>query len=284
MSSPSAAKTWGTAGRRLRIDSRRRWLPDLGALLRARQLVALLSRRDITVRYRQTVLGAVWLLVGPLISAGLFTFVFGRVADLPSGGVPYFAFSYAGLLGWNLFSSALLGASTSLTSNSGLIMKIFFPRLVLPLSTVASPLINTAVSFVVMLALLVLYNIAFTLRLLLLPFWLLLAIVLAMGVGLVLASSAVFYRDVTYMTQIFVPLFLYLTPVAYSLEAVPPELRGIYQLNPVATVVEGCRWSLLGQSSLSPWAIVYTVAFSIVALILGLVCFARLEWHFADVI
>ena len=269
---------------RLRIDSGRRWFPDLRALWGARQLVGLLSRRDITVRYRQTVLGTVWIFAGPLVSAGLFTFVFGRVADLPSDGVPYFAFSYAGLLGWNLFANTLSKASASLTANSALISKIYFPRLALPLSTVPSTLINTGISFVVMLVLLVTYDIGFSVKLLVLPFWILLTLVLAMGIGIALTAVSVSYRDINYLTPVFTSLLMYLSPVAYSSDAVPADLRGLYLLNPLTTIVEGFRWSLLGTSNVSTGGVVYSVVLALVLLIVGLAVFARLESSYADVI
>ena len=284
MSEPPLTDTRGAPANRLRIDSRRRWFPDLRELFRARQLITLLSRRDITVRYRQTALGTIWIFVGPLVSAGLFTFVFGRVADLPSDGYPYFVFSYASLLGWNLFAGTLSTATSSLVGNSALISKIYFPRLVLPLSTLLSTLINTMISFVVMLALLQAFDIGFSLRLLLLPFWLLLAIILAMGLGLILAAIAVSYRDVGYMTPILTSLLLYMSPVAYSTDAVPHELRNYYLLNPLSTVIEGFRWSLLGRASLTTWAIAYTLGLALGVLVLGLSMFTRLEARFADVI
>jgi len=245
----------------------------------------LLGRRDVTVKYRQTVLGSFWIFSGPLVSAGLFSFVFGQVAQLPTGGVPYFAFSYAGLLAWNLFSNALSGMSTSLNSNAGLITKIYFPRLVVPLSTLASTFINTGISLVIMLILLVAYGIGFSLQLLLLPFWLLLALVLAIGIGLVLTAFAVSYRDVNYITTVFTSLLLYLSPVAYSLDAVPANLRTAYLFNPLTTIVEGCRWSLLGgAANLPAWAIVYTVVVTFASVTVGLAIFARRESSFADVI
>jgi lipopolysaccharide transport system permease protein len=281
-SSPTA--DFVATGRRLRIDGRRRWFPDLGALLRYRQLLVLLSRRNITVKYRQTALGTVWIFAGPLVSAGLFSFVFGRIAGLPSDGDPYFAFSYAGLVGWNVFSTTLTSASTSLITNSPLISKIYFPRLVLPLATVPSTLLNTVVSLGVMLALLLVYGIGVSLQVLLLPVWLLLAIVLAMGIGLVLAAVAVSYRDVNYVTPAITSLLIYVSPVAYSIDAVPDNLRTLYLLNPLTSIVEGCRWSLLGNASLSMWAIEYTVALALGKLIVGLALFARLESSFADVI
>ena len=141
-----------------RIDSRRRWFPDLGAVFRSRQLLLLLCRRNITVMYRQTVMGSIWLVVAPVISAGLLSFVFGRVAHLSSGGVPYFAFTFAGLLAWNLFSSSVTGAASSLVSNSSLFTRIYFPRLLLPLSALAPVLANAAISCCVMFVLLVAYK------------------------------------------------------------------------------------------------------------------------------
>jgi lipopolysaccharide transport system permease protein len=284
MASSSPSTTAAEAKPRLRIDSRRRWFPDLKAIFGAWQLLVLLSRRDITVKYRQTILGTLWIFTGPLVSAGLFTFVFGRVAGMSSDGVPYFAFSYAGMLGWTLFSETLLGASKSLTQNTGLVSKIYFPRLILPLSTVASALIITAISLGLMAVLLVFYDIGFSLRMLWLPAWLLLALALAIGIAFALTAVAVSYRDVNYLTPVIVPLLLYLTPVGYSSGGVPHDLRYFYLLNPVATIVDGVRWSVLGRSFPSTWTIVYTVALALGALVGGLMVFARQETKFADVI
>ena len=271
----------------LRIDSRRHWFPDLGAVFRSRQLLWLLCRRNITVMYRQTVMGSIWPVVSPVISAALLSFVFGRVAHLPSGGVPYFPFTFAGLLAWNLFSNSVTGAATSLTTNSTLFTRIYFPRLLLPLSALAPVLVNLGISCGVMFFLLVAYRIGFSLRLLLLPVWLGLALLLSIGVSLMLSSMAVLRRDVQYATQAIMPLLLFVTPVAYSVASVPRELRTIYLLNPMATIVSGCRWSLVGQTSssiLSMSAIAYTTVVTLLALIAGLIVFARLEWKFADVV
>jgi lipopolysaccharide transport system permease protein len=285
--SPVPAESLVPGNRMLRIDSRRRWFPDVGAVFRSRQLLFILCRRNITVMYRQTVMGSIWLVVQPVISAGLLSFVFGRVAHLSSGGVPYFAFTFSGLLAWNLFSSSVTGAASSLVSNSNLFTRIYFPRLLLPLSALAPVLVNTGISCGVMFFLLVAYKIGFSFRLLFLPVWLGLALLLSLGVSLMLSSMAVFRRDVQYATQAVIPLMLFITPVAYSVAAVPPGLRTIYLLNPMATIVEGCRWSLLGQTHLpvvSIWAVAYTTAITFLVLIAGLVVFARLEWKFADVV
>lgn len=283
MSSSTLAS--GSPARRLRIDARRRWFPDLRELWRYRQLVVLLGRREITTRYRQTALGTLWVFAGPIVSAGLFSFVFGRVADLPTGGVPYFVFSYAGLLAWNLFANSLSSAATSLTANAALITKIYFPRVAVPLSTLASTLLSTLISFGVMLFLLAVSGVGYSLQMVTLPFWLLLAIALAVGLSLVLSSISVSYRDINYLTPLFTQFVLFLSPVAYSFEAVPSSLHTLYLLNPLTTVVEGCRWSLVGGSLAIPgWAIAYTVAVTVGLVVIGSVVFARREGGFADVV
>lgn len=272
----------------LRIDSRRHWFPDVRAIYRYGQLFILLCRRNITVLYRQTTMGSIWLVISPIVSAGALSFVFGRVAHLSSGGVPYFPFTFAGMLVWTLFSSSVTGAANSLVSNQTLFTRIYFPRLLLPLSALAPVLLNTAISCGVMFVLLVGYRIGFTFRLLSLPIWLGLGLLFSVGVSLMLSSWAVLRRDVQYITQAVIPLLLFVTPVAYSIASVPAgELRTIVLLNPMSTIVEGCRWSLVGRTSLPivpTWAFVYTIAITLLTVFAGLVVFARLEWKFADVV
>jgi lipopolysaccharide transport system permease protein len=280
----AADKRASAPARYRRLDSRKKWFPDLRELVRSWDLLVLLSKREITVTYRQTVLGAAWVFISPLLSAGLFTFVFGSVAKLKTGGTPYFAFSYAGLLVWNLFSNTMTGSSSSLVGNSALISKIYFSRLILPLSQLTSVLIQLAISICLMLVMLVAYGLGFSMHLLLLPVWLILAIALAMGAGLILGAISVSYRDVNNVAPAVMSLFLYLTPVAYATQDVPHSLRTIFLVNPVATLVEGCRWSILGHGYLSGWLVVYSVAFTVALLVTGLVVFARLERGFADVI
>ena len=271
--------------RRIRIDDRRRSFPDLRELLRYRELIVLLGRRDITVRYRQTILGTTWIFAGPIVSAGLFSFVFGRIASLPSGGVSYFVFSYAGLLTWNVFLNTLNGASSSLTGNSALITKIYFPRLVIPISALASVVINATISFGVMLVLIVFGDVGTNWHIVFLPVWLVLASVLAMGIGLLIAATSVWYRDVNYLTPLLTQLLLFLSPVAYSVAAVPADIRNLYLLNPLATLLELTRWSLLGESYVPPtWAIAYSVGWCLVAILLGVHIFTRRERGFADVV
>jgi lipopolysaccharide transport system permease protein len=272
----------------LRIDSRRHWFPDVGAVYRYGQLFFLLCRRNVTVLYRQTTLGSIWLVISPIVSAGALSFVFGRVAHLSSGGVPYFPFTFAGMLAWTLFASSVTGAASSLVSNQTLFTRIYFPRLLLPLSAMAPVLLNTAISGGVMFVLLVAYRVGFSYRLLFLPIWLGLALLFSVGVSLMLSSWAVLRRDVQYITQAVIPLLLFVTPVAYSIVSVPAgKLRTIVLLNPMSSIVEGCRWSLVGQTPrpiVPTWAVAYSIAMALFALLAGLVVFARLEWKFADVV
>ena len=268
----------------IRIDSLPRWFPDFGDRRHTRQLLALLCRRDVTVKYRQTVLGVIWVFISPLLAAGLFTFVFGNIAQLSSDGVPYFAFSYAGLLAWNVFSDTLTGASKSLGSNSALITKVYFPRFILPLAATTSALINLAISFVVLLVVLLAIGLGIPATILLLPIWLVLALALALGLGMMLTSIAVAYRDVNHLTSVVVPMLLYLTPVAYATSEVPEHLQTLYRLNPLVGIVEGCRFSVLGTADLPAWSIAYSAGFTLVSVIVGLIVFARLERNFADVV
>lgn len=270
---------------RIRIDSRPRTFPDLRELWRYRHLVTLLGRRDITARYRQTIVGPLWILAGPLVSAGLFSFVFGSVAELPTpGNVPYFVFSYAGLLTWNFFSGAMSSATSSVGGNANLITKIYFPRLVLPASAIMTVAVNTGISFVVMLVLLLVSGVGISVQILLLPLWLLVALTLALGVAFILGPLAVSYRDVNYIVPLATQLLLYLSPVAYSAENVPDRFQTLILLNPLTSIIEGARWSLLGHGTLTPWAVAYSVVVSVVMLVIGLAVFANREAVFADVI
>jgi lipopolysaccharide transport system permease protein len=258
--------------------------PGFRELWEARELLWTLSVRDVTVRFRQTALGAVWIVLGPLVSAGIFTFLFGRVADLPSNGIPYFPFAYAGLLGWNVFSGTLIKSATSLTSNAALLTKIYFPRMVLSLASVLGTLINFAISGAVMAVLLVAYDIGVTWRLALLPVWLILVLLLSLGIGFMLAGADVSWRDISAFTPVLTSLLLYVTPVAYATSAVPANLRSVYLLNPLSSLLEGFRWSLFGTGSLRPGYVAYSVAWCVLAPVIGAFAFTKMEVRFADVV
>jgi lipopolysaccharide transport system permease protein len=238
----------------------------------------------VKLRYRQTALGVLWVVLQPLLAAGIFALVFGRVANLPSEGAPYFLFAFAGLLGWNLFSSTLTRASTCLVGNAQLVSKIYFPRLVLPLSTVFSSLIDFGVALALLAALMVFYGVAPHPGVLLLPVWLLLLLLLAAGLGLVAAALTVSYRDVQYVLPVLVQFLLYASPVAYALSAIPPSLRPLFFFNPLTGLLEAFRWSLLGTGALRGDYVAYAAAISLGVFFWGTLVFKTMERRFADVI
>lgn len=249
-----------------------------------RDLLVTLAERDIKVRYKQTALGVIWVVLQPLIGAAIFTFVFGRVARMSSDGVPYMVFSFAGLLGWNAFNSTLTRASASVVDNSRMVSKIYFPRLILPLSTIGSASIDFAVSGVVMIVMMFIYHVHAGWPLLLMPVFLLLLFMAAIGVGLYTSALMVSYRDLQYALPPFMQFLLYASPVAYAASSVPASLRSIYYLNPLAALLEGFRWSILGTGQPQASALVYSVAVVIVVFLIGLFSFKRMERKFADVI
>lgn len=249
-----------------------------------RDLLMALAARDLKLRYKQTALGAIWVIIQPLMAAGVFSFVFGKVAQLPSDGVPYLLFAFAGLLGWNLFSSTVSKCSACLVGNSQLISKVFFPRLLLPLSTVPSVLVDFAVAAGMMAILMGVYGVAPGWGLLLVPVWMILLLMLALGFGLCAAALAVPYRDVQYIVPVFMQILLYASPIAYSVSAVPTHLRGFYLLNPLSAPLEAFRASLLGTAWPGWTALAAAAAVSATFFLIGLYSFKRMERKFADVI
>jgi lipopolysaccharide transport system permease protein len=249
-----------------------------------RDLLLVLAGRDVKLRYRQTVLGVAWVVLQPLLAAGILSFVFGQVARLPSEGIPYFVFSFAGFLGWSAFSATLSKASSSLVGNASLVSKAFFPRLLLPLSVVGSVLVDLVVGLAMMAVLLVLSGIAPRPAVLLAPVWLIILLLTALGAGLGAASLMVRYRDVQYILPVASQLLLYASPVAYGLAAVPAAAQSVFLLNPLAGAIEAFRWSLLGTARLHVGGLVYSAGASVVIFVLGAIGFIRLERQFADVI
>jgi lipopolysaccharide transport system permease protein len=251
-----------------------------------RDLLLALAARDVKLRYKQTALGVAWVLLQPLLAAGIFSFVFGTIAGLEAGKTtPYFIFSYAGLLGWTLFSNTLTRCSTCLIGNSQLISKVFFPRLVLPLSTLPSALIDFAVALGMMGVMMAAWHIAPGPQLLLFPLWIAMLLLLSAGFGLWTAALTVSYRDVQYILPVFLQLLLYASPVAYPVSKVPAHLLTTYHLNPMASVITGLRWSLL-PDAVAPHApfVAYATIFSLILAVSGAFAFKRMERKFADVI
>ena len=269
----------------VRIRPPSRWTSlGIQEIVEFRDLLGSLTMRDIKLRYKQTLLGVAWVVLQPLLAAGIFTFVFGLIAKLPSDGVPYFLFSFAGMLGWNLFSNILTRAGACLVTNANLISKVFFPRLVLPFSCLGSSLVDFAVSAVMMGLLMLCYRVSPGRAILLLPLWLLLLSAAGLGVGLWTAALSVSYRDVQYVLPVFVQCLLLSSPIPYGASAVPKKLLMFYYLNPLSAPLEACRWALLGTAPPPMKWLIYSASLSLAMLIFSLVAFKRMERKFADVI
>lgn len=254
-----------------------------------RDLLLALSSRDVKLRYRQTALGAIWVVLQPLLGAGVLSFVFTKIGNINTpNGVPPFMIAYAGFLLWNVFSSAVSKGSSVIVGNSGLISKVYFPRLILPLSVVLPILLDMLVALVVLVILMINYHLVPNLALLLWPVFLLITLTMALGVSLITSSLMVSYRDVSQMVPVILNLLLYAAPVAYSAYAnfdrVPLAVQGIYKLNPLVSLLEGSRYALFGVGSLDWWGLLYSAAFALVAFVVGLRFFYSMERKFADVI
>lgn len=269
----------------LRIRPASGWVAvDFGELWRYRELLGFLAWRDISVRYKQTVLGAAWAIIQPLFSMIVFTLFFGKLAKIPSDGLPYPVFSYAALLPWTYFATAMSSSSNSLVGSQNLLTKVYFPRLTIPFASVLPALLDFAIAFVVLLGMMVWYGIAPTANIIWLPVFLLLALVTALGVGLWLSALNAIYRDVRYVVPFMVQFWMFASPVTYPASMVPEQWRSLYGLNPMVGVIEGFRWSLLGSGQAPGPMMLVSTAASVVLLISGLYYFKRMERSFADII
>lgn len=249
-----------------------------------RELVVFMIWRDIKVRYKQTLLGAAWAILQPLLTMLVFNFVFGTVAKVPTDGVPYPIFSYAALLPWGMFTAALNTASRSLTANQNMVTKIYFPRLVLPVASVLGGVVDFAIAFVILIGLLIYYHIVPTSAAWTLPLFLLLTLITALGTALWLSAINVKYRDVNYVLPFLTQFWLFLTPVAYSAKIISQKWQIVYSLNPMAGVVNGFRWALLGTDTGPGLTMGVSTAIAIAVLISGLFYFRSMERTFADTI
>jgi len=257
---------------------------DLHAVWDYRELLFFLIWRDVKVRYKQTVIGAAWAILQPLMTMVIFTIVFGSFAKIPSDGLPYSIFAYTALLPWQYFAQAISHSSDSLVGSANLITKVYFPRLIVPLSAAVAPLVDFAIAFVILLGMMVWFGIAPTWGVLCLPLFLLLALVTALAVGLWLSALNVTYRDVRYTIPFLVQFWLYASPVAYPVSLVPEKWRLLYSLNPMAGVIEGFRWALLGKASPDFGVMAVSITAVLLLLSAGLIYFTRMERTFADVV
>ncbi len=249
-----------------------------------RELIYFLIWRDLKVRYKQTLLGASWAILQPLITMLVFDFIFGRVGKVPTEGLPYPLFSFAGLLPWGLFSTALNQGSRSLVSNQNMITKIYFPRLVLPLAAILAGLVDFAIAFLILIGLILYYGASLAPAFWALPLFTLLALATALGVALWLSALNVRYRDVNHALPFLTQLWLFLTPVAYSSSLISERWRLIYSLNPMAGVVNGFRWALFGVGEGPGIGLWLSVLVALILLISGLFYFRAMERTFADLI
>ena len=270
-------------GATLRIDAETRWGHPLRELWAYRELVGFLMWRDVKVRYKQTALGMAWAVIQPLLTMALFSVVFGRVAKLPSDGIPYPLFTFAALLPWQLFSGGITGAANSLVGSAGLLTKVYFPRLIIPIAAVAGTIVDFAIAFGILLAMMAWYGTAPPAAVLLLPLFVLFALVTALAAGLWLSALNVKYRDVRYAVPFLMQFWLLASPIAYSASLVPAKWQFLYGLNPLVTTVQGFRWAIVGAASPAPF-VVPSVASAFVLLVTGLVYFRRMEDNFADVV
>lgn len=249
-----------------------------------RELLYFLVWRDIKVRYKQTALGAAWAVIQPIVSMIIFSVVFGKLANLPSNGIPYPIFSYVALLPWQLFSKALSDAAGSLVNNQQFVTKIYFPRIFLPASSILSGMLDFLIALAILFIMMWYYHIPLTWHALLLPLLVIFVLVTSMAAAIWLATINVKYRDVKYVLPFLMQVWLYVTPVAYSSTLIPEKWRILYGLNPMAGVVEGFRWALLGQQSPFGPLIMASVLIVIPLFIGGVMYFQRMELTFSDVI
>jgi lipopolysaccharide transport system permease protein len=257
---------------------------DLGAIWQYRELLYFLIWRDVKVRYKQTVIGAAWAILQPLMTMVIFTVIFGKLAKMPSDGFPYPIFAYTALLPWTYFAQAIGRSGESLVRSANLIRKVYFPRLIVPISAALAPLVDFSIAFIVLVGMMVWFGAAPTWGILALPLFLLLALMTALSASLFLSALHVKYRDVGHTIPFLVQLWMYASPVAYPVSLVPENWRLLYSLNPLVGVIEGFRWALLGHES-PDFGVIAASTVMVVALLLGgTVYFKQMERTFADVV
>jgi lipopolysaccharide transport system permease protein len=269
----------------IRVEPSSGWVPvKLAELWRYRDLVFIFTWRDIKVRYKQTALGAAWAIIQPFFTMVVFSLFFGNLAKIPSDGVPYSIFTYAALIPWTFFANGVTQSANSLISNTNLIGKVYFPRLVLPIAAVLNGTVDFIPAFTVLLGMMFYYGLAPTINVLWLPLFLLLAVTTALGVGFWLSATNLRYRDVRHAVGFLVQFWLLATPIAYPSSLLSERWRALYGLNPMVGVVEGFRWALLGTNTAPGFMTLVSACAALVLLITGAYYFRRMEKTFADVV
>lgn len=270
---------------RTRLKPSKGWAwPKLRELWDFRELIFFFAWRDIKVRYRQTVMGALWAIIQPLFTMVIFSLVFGKLAKVPSDGLPYPVFSYAALVPWTFFAHALGQASNSLVTSANMIKKIYFPRLSLPIATVLAGIVDFVLAFLVLLGMMFYYGLVPTINVLWLPLFLLLALITSLGAGLWLSAMNVLFRDIRYTVPFLTQAWLFMTPIAYSSSLLSEPWRSLYGLNPMTGVVEGFRWALLGTGTAPGTMTIVSALVALSLFVSGAFYFRRMEQSFADVL
>jgi lipopolysaccharide transport system permease protein len=268
----------------LKIRPPRKWVPvDFHELWEYRELLYSFVERDVRIRYKQTALGFLWAIIQPFFLMVVFSLFFGRLAGVPSEGIPYPLFSFAALIPWALFSEGLTRSSASMVNNAGIMTKVYFPRLIMPIAGILSPIVDFLIAFVILLLMMVYYGYVPTIAVVFLPLFILLTLLTSLAIGLWISSLNVKYRDFQYTVPFLLQILLFASPIIYPSSLIPEQFQLIYSLNPMVGVIEGFRWSLLGTSP--PGAMILVSAVVVVLLlVLGLFYFKRMEQYFADVV
>jgi lipopolysaccharide transport system permease protein len=283
MSSPASTASPNLAITRL-VASRGRFRLDLRGLWAFRDLARILAWRDIKVRYKQTVLGASWAVLQPLLTMAAFSLFFGKLAKVPSDGHPYPVFVFSGTVVWQLFSNGLTQSSSSLVNNQALLTKVYFPRLIIPISSVLSGIVDFAISMVFLFLIMLHYGVVPGPQLVFLPLFVLLVVLVALALGIWLAALNVRYRDVRYAIPFLVQIWMLATPIAYPAQLVPERWRALYAFNPMVGIVEGFRWSLFGDRAFPAATLGVSLLAAVVVLYSGIWYFRKTERTFADIV
>ena len=263
----------------------RGWLDlDLGAVWRFRELLQVLVMRDLQVLYKQALLGAGWAILQPVFAVIIFSIIFGYIVRMPSEGVPYPLFAFAGVLPWTYFAEAVRRSGVGLVTDAELVRKIYFPRLIMPLANVVSPLVDFCIAFVVLLIVMAFYGIAPNVKMLVIPLLMIVAALLALSIGLWLAPINVRFRDIKHTLPFMIQIWMYASPIVYPLSLVPEQWQMLYSLNPMVGVIEGFRWAVFGQGEPNFMALGMSAIIIVILMAGGLVFFRRMERTFADVI
>lgn len=270
---------------KIRVQPSKGWIGiNLAEIWQYRELLYFLVWRDVKVRYKQTVMGMLWAIIQPFLTMVVFSLFFGKLAGIPSEGIPYPIFAYSALVPWTFFSNALSQASNSLVVNANMIKKIYFPRLIMPAAAVLAGVVDFVLAFIVLVGMIVYYGFPLNANVLWLPFFVVLAFITSLGVGLWLSAMNVQFRDVRYTIPFIIQVWLFATPIAYPSSLLPEFWQPIYGINPMVGVVEGFRWALLGTDAALKPVMIVSFAGAVLLLISGAYYFRRMEKSFADVV